>query len=361
MEYIKSNKPKLKIGLYSPYLSMLGGGERYILSIAEVLSHEHDVTLFADFLLKTKIQKILNLPLSSVKFQSENNIRHIDPGKRFTNLSRFDVFFFTTDGSLFLSGAKKNYIIIQSPVHIPKKTVLNTIKLTQWKILCYSEFMKTVIEGALNKPAEILSPCIPLDAYSFKKDKSKTILTVGRFFAEPHSKKQDILVKIFKSHANDVFKGWKLVIAGGLTEKSGDSLVRQLRHMSVGCPIDIRVNISYQELISLYSTSAIYWHAAGFGEDINKHPERAEHFGITTLEAMISGAVPIVYNAGGQKDIVSEGFNGFLWSSEDELVNKTKNLIHSPDLYDRIQKDARSFVKKYSCEVFYEKVSSLIF
>jgi len=36
-----------------------------------------------------------------------------------------------------------------------------------------------------------------------------------------------------------------------------------------------------------------------------------EHFGITTVEAMAAGCVPLVYDSGGQAEIVSSGYNGY--------------------------------------------------
>ena len=60
----------------------------------------------------------------------------------------------------------------------------------------------------------------------------------------------------------------------------------------------------------LYGRASIFWHAAGLGEDPERHPDRYEHFGITTVEAMSAGAVPVVIDAAGQVEIVEHGANG---------------------------------------------------
>ena len=64
------------------------------------------------------------------------------------------------------------------------------------------------------------------------------------------------------------------------------------------------MKIFLKDILNEYKLAKIYWHASGFGEDLETHPEKAEHFGITTVEAMINGLVPIVIDAGGQKEIV---------------------------------------------------------
>jgi glycosyltransferase involved in cell wall biosynthesis len=62
-------------------------------------------------------------------------------------------------------------------------------------------------------------------------------------------------------------------------------------------------------------------------EDLERFPERAEHFGIATLEAMAFGCVPIVIRAGGQSEIVEDGRSGFLCSDTDELKKITGHVV----------------------------------
>ncbi len=38
----------MKIGIYDPYLDDLGGGEKYMMTIASCLSKDHDVSIFWD-------------------------------------------------------------------------------------------------------------------------------------------------------------------------------------------------------------------------------------------------------------------------------------------------------------------------
>ncbi|TMI49986.1 glycosyltransferase [Candidatus Bathyarchaeota archaeon] len=47
------------------------------------------------------------------------------------------------------------------------------------------------------------------------------------------------------------------------------------------------------------------------------HLMRGEHFGITVVESMSAGCVPVVHDSGGPKEIV--GSSGLLWHREDEI------------------------------------------
>lgn len=343
-------KKRLQIGIYSPYFEILGGGERYILTIAELLSGKHTVFLYTSQSIKAKAEKMFHIDLRNVSFLPDNQFK-----------TKSDVFFYMTDGSIFFPKAKKNFLIIQSPAHLPHLSFVDQMKLKNWQILCYSQFMQSIIKSRLNKTSNILPP--PVDIQIFKareKQKENSILSVGRFFSHLHNKKQDILVEQFKKYYKQYFIGWKLIIAGGLTDETGKIIIERLKKESKNLPITIEINPPFSQLRKLYQKAKIYWHAAGFGEDIQKFPEKAEHFGITTLEAMAAGAVPIVFRGGGQKDIVSDGKNGFLWDTPETLIEKTREVMNNDTLRIKFGEKAVARAEDFSKEHFYEKLETLI-
>jgi glycosyltransferase involved in cell wall biosynthesis len=74
------------------------------------------------------------------------------------------------------------------------------------------------------------------------------------------------------------------------------------------------------------------------------------------VEAMAAGAVPIVYNAGGHREIVKNGENGFLWGSIHELIKKTSELI---PVKKSISKNAVESAQKYSYANFENNIKKL--
>ena len=127
-----------------------------------------------------------------------------------------------------------------------------------------------------------------------------------------------------------------------------------------GYPIEFLINKSNEVLWESYNKAKIYWHASGYGEDLEKHPEFAEHFGISTVEAMGAGAVPVVINSGGQKEIVTEGKNGLLWDTIPELKQKTNMLIKDNKLWSTLSDAARIRAKDFGLEKFYKSFETLI-
>ncbi len=351
----------MKIAFYSPYLNTLGGGERYLLSIAEILSKNNDVYIFADNEIKRIAKDFFNIDLRRINFLNKNIATESNVLQKYLYFQRFQTFFYMTDGSIFFSGSGNNFLIIQSPSHIPKINLLGRLKLINWKFICYSDFMREIIKKKTGIESIILSPSIDTDSLKCKvSEKKNVILTVGRFFPFPHNKKHDLLTSMFIKNYKTHFQGWKFIIAGGLSETGGQEILRNLKKDSIGYPIDIEANLPYPKLVKLYKEAKIYWHATGFGEDIIKYPERAEHFGITTLEAMGAGCVPVVFGAGGQNDIISDGRNGYLWKNEKDFLEINKKLISDNNKLEEIAEESVVRSKDFSNSSFDEKIKNII-
>ncbi|MFO7928518.1 MAG: glycosyltransferase, partial [Candidatus Humimicrobiaceae bacterium] len=105
---------------------------------------------------------------------------------------------------------------------------------------------------------------------------------------------------------------------------------------------------------------SIFWHASGMGEDEEKHPEKFEHFGITTVEAMASGCIPIVINKTGQKEIIKNGQNGFLFSSIEELKEITIKVCSGEIKGEKIKENAINGATKFSSDNFSRRLLEII-
>jgi glycosyltransferase involved in cell wall biosynthesis len=156
-------------------------------------------------------------------------------------------------------------------------------------------------------------------------------------------------------------KGYELVLAGGLENKKTHlDYIDKIKDVSKGYPIKIALNISWDDLLETFAKAEIFWHAAGFGEDENKHPEKFEHFGITTVEAMAAGCIPIVINKGGQKEIIKEAENGFKFESFNELKEKTLQAIKNPEELSIMREMGKKDSKMFSNEVFEKNLLEII-
>lgn len=351
-----------KVALYDPYLNILGGGERYVLSILKVFeSHGYECSIFWNTDVTKKIKQKFG-----IKFHTLNFIPHIFPSsplKTLQALRTFDSFIYVTNGSYFFSSAKHNYIYAMVPQKILyPQSLLHRLKTLNYTFITHSKFTKKHLAD-WNIQTKLLYPYIniPTKISLFKKE--KTILCVGRFFKHLHSKRHDIAIKVFSLlKKNPLFRDYKLIIAGGLQKEDKDYF-NSLKNLAKNdSSILFKPNISFYELYKVYRLSTFYWHFAGFGIDEDRHPELVEHMGIAPLEAMAYGVIPFCYNAGGPKEIISQGENGFLFKSEDEFIKQMINIVKKQDYLQSIQIKSMKFAcKNFSYPVFEKRVKEIFF
>lgn len=356
----------MKLGIFDPYLDTLGGGEKYILTAAEYLSADHNVIIFWDPKdaenIREKTKKKFNIDLKKVNF-SPSIFAPNTPFLQRLKISRlFDAILYLSDGSIPLVGCNL-YVHFQFPVEWVSSSDIKT-KIKKFrikKVFCNSVFTKNFIDKKFGIDSLILYP--PADMIIERNvKKNNVILHVGRFGTTVEGKnykKQDVMIEVFKSMVKKGLRRWMFKIVISVLPQDEEK-IKVLKELAKDYPIEFIQNPSNMELARLYAQSKIYWHATGFGEDISLHPERAEHFGIATVEAMSAGSVPVVINAGGQPEIVDNNLNGFLWNTMEELEDKTSFLIKNESIWEKFSKNsqekAQFFTKKRFCSELHKIV-----
>jgi glycosyltransferase involved in cell wall biosynthesis len=387
----------LRIGIYGPYFGIMGGGELYLGTIAEVLSRDYQVDLVSESdISPTAFQKFFELDLSRVQIRKIPQIPFVESlnplfpersdqyleNSRFTQ--EYDLFIIMPRNFRipFRTLSKRSILHLQVPDR-PWKSADYLKALTSGKfselrneivkalryparyaqfdaVVINSKFHQDIISKRLVNPnAIVLHPPVMLRHPRDWNQKQKTILAVGRFFRGLHSKRQDVLIDAFQSFSKQAPE-WKLVLAGGLSdETSARDYSERLRQSAEGLPIEFRTNVSASELNELFSSSRFFWHAAGF-EVPKDQPEKMEHFGIATVEAMSAGCIPLVYRAGGQEEIINDGNNGFFWTSTKELVERTLALANNGQQCEKISQAATERSKEFGKDRFAEKLLTLV-
>ena len=138
-------------------------------------------------------------------------------------------------------------------------------------------------------PSEVITPPVRLRNPGTKE---QLIISVGRFFGEQsgHSKRQLEMVEAFRRLCERGTKGWRLVLIGG-SSAADREYAMQVRRAAAGLPVELRFSAPGEVLDDHFAKASIYWHAAGLGSDLQRHPDRAEHFGIAPVEAMSAEAL----------------------------------------------------------------------
>lgn len=353
----------MKIGIFDPYLDDVGGGEKYMITLAECLSKNNLVTVFWDKEKDLKrIAERFSLEISKITLKKNIFSSSYPFLRRCFESLNYDAIIVLSDGSIPFVLSKKLFIHLQQPFPQIKMSLKSNLKkMRVAAFISNSFFTKLYVDKEFGINSKVIYPPISIKTKEGKKE--NIILHVGRFrvvnVVSEDYKKQGVMVEVFKKMIDQGLKNWKFILAVGLQENDR-SKFNTLRKKAEGYPIEFLVNLNSDELGKIYSKSKIYWHASGYGEDLSKNPELAEHFGISTVEAMGAGAVPVVINAGGQKEIVVDGESGYLWDTLGDFAAKTDVLIEDKKLLEEMSTNAVKRSRVFSGDRFCNDLKNII-
>ena len=218
------------------------------------------------------------------------------------------------------------------------------------QILSNSKYTKKWIAQYWGLNTPVVYPPVTIEDYPVSGKQQKWIVSVGRFFVGGHSKKQLEMVEAFRALHKEL-PDWELHLVGSVN----DTQIHRAYYEKVvaaakDLPVIIHENASFEELTSVLSKSRIYWHATGLDIDEEKHPVMLEHFGLTVVEAMAAGCIPVVINKGGPAEIARDV--GYTWNTLEELIHITKHLAQDSDRLQQFKNKAIEASTQYGPSAF---------
>ena len=362
-EVLCPQQASLTVVVFTPFDLVFGGGEKYILNVALAFFQSGYRTIVATPHRYSKNR------LDALGAHFGMDLRGIEIKCLSEVGSSVDVF--VTMGNEFYPPVKPigkfNIHHCQFPFPDKSKTTEKVSRLNDIDVVVVnSEFTRrNCIESIRNAGFKdirvvVVSPPVSDLAVPQNPRRPQQIISVGRFFTGGHTKNQHILIEAFRSVVRD-YPESTLVLAGGLASGSKNrAYLNRCLELAEGLPVSFHIDVDSDEIQALISTSSLYWHAAGFGVDTDSNPELCEHFGITLVEAMGAGVIPIVVGNGGPDEIVDFGVSGFKFQSIDGLLRRT-GLVFDLDPQDQqaMRANARRRFEEYQLPNFSGKWNSL--
>jgi glycosyltransferase involved in cell wall biosynthesis len=168
-------------------------------------------------------------------------------------------------------------------------------------VLTNSEYTRKTIFNAFNINAKILYP--PVDIETFREaalnssQREDMILVISRIAPDKQIENAIEVARIMRGRGI----GKIMVIAGNLhyyDHHYYQELKNMIADYNLSDYVSLQTNISFNKLIQLMQLAKVYF-----------HPRIDEHFGISIVEAMASGLVPVVSDTGGHTEFVPSKYH----------------------------------------------------
>ena len=394
-----------KVGIYQRDLGKKDWTERWVGSIAQILSEDSEVEIIhrvSDFD-SEKYSEACGLDFSRVSFRCvpmpewpNHADLHLKRSlKQESNFCRefsesYDLFLVLSNEPPFFSHAKRNILLTPFPRFTfdqyyghntqewEKKGFLSRwwgkkYQYLKWrarfasyqKVLCPSLFSRQWCWNLWQMTSQVLYP-MPRKDFQPQEEKEALIVSVGDFSAK-NPNRQDVLINAFQEFYDrmivrfELEDNWRLCLIGNCSDSPEDqTFVEKLRRKAYGYPIEIQTNGDFQTLKNTMARATFLWSAAGYDVKENESPERVESFAMEALEAQAAGAVPMIFHIGSAAEVIHHGLNGFLWSTYRELVDMTTAILIEKRILPILETGAIKNAESFNETAFRENLKKFI-
>lgn len=371
----------MKILFYDWSLHIIGGGQKVNCKIIEHLSKKHKVDVLTLYPIEKKIlEKYYSVDLSKVlitnlfnKTKIHTSLLKLFASNKVSNISKNYDLFFNGDAQEAIN-PKAEYNIMychffEFKWYRPSRGLFDFFKLIllyifrtlkgnyskKYKVYCNSLFTKKWLKKLWKLDAEIIYPFIEIPN-NLSGKKQNLIISTGRLSPD---KNYEFFIDCFKEIYDSVGKDYRGIIAATVDKKSEEyynTLIKRINNY----PIEIRKNLNNKEINQLCNRSKIFLMGKGLGIDETKYPALLENFGMSPVEAMSYGCVPVVLNKAGYKETVENNKSGFLFNSKKEAIRKLKHLIKDDSLRKKMSKNSVERAKKFSLQRMQKEIDEIL-
>ena len=208
-------------------------------------------------------------------------------------------------------------------------------------VISNSEFSRRVISKAFGIDSIVLSPPVDVDLFrkaalfsSRSSNRKDAILVISRFHPTKKIENAIKLAKLLKQYK----VGNEMKIVGNIPPRRYGYyfyLKHLVDHYDLRDYVTFEVNVSFSRLLNLMRESKVYF-----------HPLLGEPFGISTVEAMSAGLIPVVPNIGGHTEFVPLKYQFRTFGEGVEAVSSALNAHNSERIL------ISDSVRRYSIDSF---------
>lgn len=357
----------MKVLIIHTNLWELGGGEKVFSQAVEaLLDKKHTIIVLGNIpeneeYQNIKTENIVQIPCEPYseenthfnKFQAyKRAIRQEFYRRKYRGKIRpVDLEILTQDSMLILGVGRKTVAYVHYPAYVDLASKTRFLKL--WKIyyfpistrinqlvrkidllLCNSEYTKNAILEHWCREAQVLYPPVNVERFN-PAPKENLVVSVGRFVPE---KNYEVVVEVARRMPDIKF----VIIGRKPKHKLGRQYFEKIDRLRPA-NLTLQTDLPNAETISVLNKARIYLHTM-----------IGEHFGISIVEAMAAGCIPIAHNSGGVKESISNF--GYTYNTTIECVECINKALDSKIPPNKISENAARF----SSEKFRKNLISVL-
>ncbi len=350
----------MRIGILGE-ISRLGGGQVYMKSLINALK-SHDLTLISNFIKDPlNISELVNNKIKvNYFYKDEDNyikvfLKVLKLKKELIDINEKYDLLINNHPNIFLKKGNLNIFhgmnfldpIIDEYGNVENKIILNLIKISgifklynNANFIVNSEYTRSIVEKTLpllNLKAKIIGTLYPTFNFVNKISNGNKILIFGRI-----NKRKNI--DQFLNVAGKINK--KIIIAGAVNEGQDFENYKYLKKIAPE-NVEFYPNPDNNQKEELFLKSKIY-----------VHTNKKEHFGVSVVEAMSHGLIPVVPTTGGPWiDIVNRGKYGFGYENYGEITNYIDMAFHANE---KFREDIVKSTERFSNQKFEKNLYNYI-
>jgi len=353
----------MKIGIIHGFVGGGGGTEKTLCAIIEsLIEGGHQVTLYTISSPSIKIPGIkvvstlpFHLPIFGlyqrymeskliVKAKDEDLIIQASgglvlPEKKDQKVIIYCHHDFQNETKKDITKYKGAWSLYYKPYYLMSQKFVNQINDKNILIISNSKFIQDSIKQKFSKNSIVIYPPVELELFRNETKKENSVITVSRYSQE---KNLEFAIDVFKN--TDV----KYTIIGNTKTRINKLYYEKIlsKVNTIQSKISLLKNIERSQVVKSLQRSKVYFHAS------------PETFGISVVEAIAAGCIPIVPDNSAHKETVPINELRYNPNNKKDAQEKINKAIEGD--YDDLIKPLQDSLKNYDRKTFKDAFLSFI-
>ena len=355
-------KSLLKIGIIHPNFDVIGGAEQTTISLLNALTNtRHNITLYTTTKSINIPDKIKICHVNKKSFPVGWNLQRLLDNKKLFKKAENEELLFISSGNLALTKTKKTILVYCHSTFEPELRKIQTKKSGLFSIyhnyikkqleiqlqllqkanvqlITNSSYTKEKIKELFKKESNIIFPPVKIEKNNVENSKKLQVVTIARYSPE---KNLEFNLKVMEN-LNIPYKMFGNAKASSQLRYYNNLLraVKNKKQVKLFCNLE-------RDLIEKHlGSSKVYFQSS------------KETFGISVVESIAAGCIPIVPNNTANKESVP--IEELRYKENDENDAKKKIEYALKGNFDKHLIELQEYIKKFSEENFQKNIISYL-